>query len=496
MSWVQKLAGWVSGNGVEVTAQNRLKVDLAVDVDATPDEVGSVRVYQVDDPGLRTGSPHLSSFEVDGDSRGRFGQDVLIDEEVFNYTAQPTGKSAYRNTTATVAWSAAGMQFNATGITTTTTGAAFQAYAESPLVTATTNYNECTGVFPATTCPTNVVFDFGPVRLATANPYAPTDGVFWRMKPAGLVGVMCFNGSETEVPLTDASNAGANWQPVVNKVNRFIISASKREVEFWINGELWGVGETPAGNHAPFASWSLPAFAARFAIVGGAAGAVYQPIVKGYGASLGGIQAGDRLSIIGSRMGGSYQGLSGGTQGSLATLPNSTNPTAAAPSNTALTANLPGGLGGQGVVTAAVAAATDGIWGSYQVPAGSALVQGRRLALRGVMIDLVNTGAAVATTATTVQFSLAFGHTAVSLATAEGPAAKAPRRVALGFATWPVGAAIGAQPQGGRIFADFGDATVYVNPGEFVALVGKFLLGTATPSQTITFVWQPVYGWE
>jgi hypothetical protein len=241
---------------------------------------------------------------------------------------------------------------------------------------------------------------------------------------------------------------------------------------------------------------SLPAFATRFAIVGGAAGAVYQPVVKYYGTSLGGIQAGDRLSVIGNRLAGSYQGLSGGTMGSLATYVNSTNPTAAAPSNTALTANLPGGLGGQGAVTAAVAAATDGIWGSYQVPAGTTAVQGRRLVIRGVLIDLINNGAAVATTATTIQFSLAFGHTAVSLATAEGAAAKAPRRVALGFATWPVGAAIGAAPTGGRIFADFGDASIYVNPGEFVALVGKFLIGTATASQVINFVWQPVYGWE
>jgi hypothetical protein len=111
-------------------------------------------------------------------------------------------------------------------------------------------------------------------------------------------------------------------------------------------------------------------------------------------------------------------------------------------------------------------------------------------------VDLVNTGAAVATTATTIQFSLAFGHTNVNLGTSEGVAAKAPRRVALGFATWPVGAAIGAGPQGGAIYRDFGDAPIFVNPGEFVALVGKFIVGTATASQTITFVWQPVYGWE
>ena len=123
-------------------------------------------------------------------------------------------------------------------------------------------------------------------------------------------------------------------------------------------------------------------------------------------------------------------------------------------------------------------------------------MQGRRLVLRGVRVSALNTGAAVATTATALQFSLAFGHTAVSLATSEAATTKAPRRIPLGHMTWPVGAAIGQGPQDGELFIDFGDAPVFVNPGEFIALVGKFLVGTATASQTINFVWQPIYGWE
>lgn len=242
-------------------------------------------------------------------------------------------------------------------------------------------------------------------------------------------------------------------------------------------------------------SASLPV-GLRHAITGGAAGSALSFVLNDYTVSIGGPNISQTASIVGQRIYGSYQGLSGGTMGSLATYPNSTNPTAAAPSNTALTANLPAGLGGQGVVTAAVAAATDGIWGSYQVPAGTANAQGRRLILRGIRLSALNTGAAVATTATAIQFSLAFGHTAVSLATAEAATTKAARRIPLGHMTWPVGAAIGQGPQGGELFVDFGDAPVFVNPGEFVALVGKFLVGTATASQTISFVWQPIYGWE
>jgi len=82
------------------------------------------------------------------------------------------------------------------------------------------------------------------------------------------------------------------------------------------------------------------------------------------------------------------------------------------------------------------------------------------------------------------------------LQTAEAAAAKAPRRIPVGIASWAIGAAIGAQPQSGRLCVDLGDAPVFVNPGEFVQLVGKFLAGTATASQVINFVWQPIYGWE
>lgn len=179
--------------------------------------------------------------------------------------------------------------------------------------------------------------------------------------------------------------------------------------------------------------------------------------------------------------------------GTLASYANSADPTAAAAlSNTAA---LVTGLGGQFRFNAAATAVTDGIVTSYQVPAGTVSIQGRRLILRGVKISCANLGAAVATTATTLAWSLAFGHTAVSLATAEAATTKAPRRIALGLQTWAVGAGIGAMPQNGDLYVPF-NTPVVVNPGEFVATVAKFVVGTATGSQVI---WGHVtldYGWE
>lgn len=479
------IRGSVTGNGAEVDASNRLLVRLP---DATtPANVGGLRMFTQNDAGAVSGTPLLGEPETDDDSRIRVAMEAIFDMETFNYTAQNTGKYAYRNTTMTNAWSAAGLTTNSGNITTITTGTAFTSYAEFALIGTSQLYCEMQAAFNALPT-TNTIVDFGLLRLATTNPYAPTDGAYFRLNSAGISGVINFNGTETLVgPFTFTYSANQRYQ--------WIISTHEGNTQFWIDGDLYGEIPTPVGQGQPFMGTSLP-FGMRHAIAGGAAGAALSFILNDYVISIGGPNIALTASIMGQRIYGSYQGLSGGTMGSLATYPNSTTPTAAAPSNTALTANLPGGLGGQGYVTAAVAAATDGIWGSVQIPAGTANVQGRRCVIRGVYVDLVNLGAAVATTATTIQFSLGFGNTAVSLATAEAAAAKASRRIPLGFATWAVGAAIGAQPQAGPIKIDFGDAPIFVNSGEFVQLVGKFVVGTATASQVIGFVWQPIYGWE
>lgn len=479
-----RIEGNTSGNVAEVDASNQIKV--VTGTAETPASVGGMRIYSENDAGAVTGTAYLYSPETDEDYRLRTAQEAVLDTETFNYTAQNTGKHQYHNTTMASTITAAGWTTNSGNITTTTTGLGFSTYAMFPMIGTTELYVEIEAALNAQP-PSNTVIDFGLFLRATTNPYAPTDGAYFRLNASGWQGVVNRGGAETATAFTFAYTN--------NVVHQFVITIHEREVKFWIDDDLYLTVPTPAADGQPFAAASLP-FSFRHAIVGGAAGAALSMIVKDYTISVGGGAFSIDPWNQGNRAFGSYQGLSGGTMGSLATYPNSTNATAAAPSNTALTANLPGGLGGQGAVTAAVAAATDGIWGSYQNPAGSTTVQGRRLVISGVHLHLVNLGAAVATTATTIQFSLAFGHTAVSLATAEAAAAKSPRRVPLGIATWPIGAAIGATPTNGPLFISFADGPIYVNPGEFVALVGKFLAGTATASQVINFTWLPVYGWE
>jgi hypothetical protein len=480
-----RIEGNTSGNVVEVTGSNQLKVIPETNAGDNPQNVGSIRFFSENDPGDVTGTPYISSPETDDDYRLRTSVDTLLDLETFNYAAQNTGKHTYANTTITATWATSGLTTNGSNVTTTGTGLTVGTYAEFPLLGNSHLFTEFEASLTAQPT-TNFIIDFGFFRRGASTAYAPTDGAYFRLNASGWQGVINYNGSETVTTL--------NFTYETNKKYQFIIAASERSVEFWIDNVLYGKILTPAGQGQPFISATLP-LSIRHAHTGTTAG-VINLVVNDYNVTVGGSPFSRTLGEAGNAALGSYQGLSGGTMGSLSTYPNSSNPTAATPGNTSLTANLPGGLGGQGAVTAAAAAATDGIWGSYQVPAGTTAIQGKRLKITGILVDAVNAGAAVATTATTIQFSLSFGATNVSLATTEAVAAKAPRRISLGFMTWPVAAAIGAGPQGGSIKVDFSHGPIYVNPGEFVQLAAKFLVGTATASQVINFVWQPIYSWE
>lgn len=479
MSFVQKLIGWASGNGVEIDATNRLKVNLALS--DTPDEIGGVRLFSENDGGSITGAPSLLSPETDDDYRMRAAADALLDTETYNYTAQNTGKHMSAATTMTNAWSAAGLTTNNSGITTTTTGVSHGTWAMFPLFGASEVYYEFECSFDAQPT-TNTIVDFGAYLRGAANPYAPTDGAYFRLTSAGLKGVINNNGSETDVAFATP------FSYTNNQKYQFIVAVSQRKVQFWIDNVLYGEASTPISQGQPFMSAALPA-SWRHAIVGGAAGAVLKFTLNNYSVSLGGPLVADGLGTISNRMLGSHQGLSGGTMGSLANYANSANPTAAVPTNT--TAALGTGLGGQFWETDTLAVTTDGVISSYQVPAGTVNVQGRRLCINGVTIDsYIQT--ALTGGGYNAQWSLAFGHTAVSLATAEAVAAKAPRRVPLGAQTVASGAV--ALTQLARVQQTFQNP-IYVNPGEFIATVKK-KVGTAPSAGVVAHVVTFDYSWE
>lgn len=471
MSFNQRIAG-STGLLAEVSAANELKVVL--------DSLFSgAAIFGENDPGTITGSRYVLSPEIDDDFRLRISEDTVVDFETFNYTAQNTGKHTYANTTMTIGWSAAGLTTNASNITTTATGVNFGTYAMYALVSPGILHTEIEAGF--TNQPVgNAIIDFGLFQRGGANPYAPTDGVYFRLDSAGLKGVINNNGTETETLLS--------FTYTNSKIYQFIIAIHEREVKFWINDVLYLKVDTPVGQGQPFMSSAVP-FSIRHAHVGGAAAGVINLVVKDYNISLSGLSFSDNMGVIGNRLFGSYQGLSGGAMGSLANFANSANPTAAVPTNT--TAALGTGLGGQFWETDTLAVTTDGIIMSYQVPAGTANVQGKRLRLTGLTIDsFIQT--ALTGGGYNAVWSLAFGHTAVSLATAEAAATKAPRRVVIGTNAVASGATALTQLTRLEWRAIH---PVYVNPGEFIAIVKK-KVGAAPTAGVVAHYISLDYSWE
>jgi hypothetical protein len=485
-----------------VDADNNLQVTVpGYGADGVPfgggSDAGPAMFSEVDD-GRVTGERYVLPPEVDNDYRLRVSHDNMMDNETFNYTAQNTGKHSHTFTTLTATVSAAGLLTNSGNITTLNTGMTFGTFAEFTTQGTQTVVCETTVAFTAQPN-ANTIIDFGMFRRGASTAFAPTDGVYFRMSAAGLQGVVNNNGTETTTAVfPDALGAGT-YSYVNNEAHKYLIQMSNTGVTFWVDNILHGKIDTPTGYGYPVKSATLP-WSIRHAIVGGAAGAATNALITDYRVLNRGAEFSDDLGVISSRMYGSYQGLSGGTMGSLANYANSANPTAAVATNT--TAALGTGLGGQFWETATIALNTDGIICSFQVPAGSATVPGRRLKITGVtMSSYVQT--AITGGPFITQYSLAFGHTAVSLATTESASfatgtTKAPRRVPLAAFTQAVTAAqaaatIVSQPGGGGV--DFTRAPIYVNPGEFVAVVAK-KIGTVATAGVIGHVIRFDYSWE
>ncbi len=498
MGWANKLIGYVTGNGVEVSDDNRLLVTTGDSLE--PTTVGSVRDFSENDPGFVMGAPRIASCEVDEDFRYRTGVDLLRDEENFCYTSQNTGKHTYSNTTMTNTWAVGAMSTNGSNIVTTTTATSFGTYAYFPIFGTNTLAMDIEASFSAAPV-ANTVIDFGAFLRGAANPYAPTDGAYFRLTASGLQGVINYNGTETTTSVFKEEFGGANWSYVNSKKYQFILYITPRKVQFWINDDgninLFGELDTPAGNGQPCASCSLP-FSVRHAITGGAAGGIINFQLARYNVRTGGALSFSTASTEGNRLLGSYQGHSGGTMGTAArvgtiTTGNEANVTAAVPTTT--TAALGTGLGGTFWETATLALNTDGIIMSFQVPAGTASVAGRRLVLRGLYLSsYVQT--VIAGGPFVKEWFLAFGHTAVSLGTAEAAATKAPRRVTLPIIqTVTAAQAVSTALAQNVSFVDFGDAPIFVNPGEFVALCTRHI-GTVGTAGTIVHRVLPVYGWE
>lgn len=459
------IEGAVSGNLAEVDANNQMKVVLS----NTPAQMGGLRNFSENDAGSKTGSALLRSPETTQDFRLRAGTDTIWDDEIFNYVAQNTTKHRRTDTTLTQAWASGYLATNAGSVTTTATGTQLATYRHFPVYGGGTAYAEQYCAISAA-MGANINLDFGFMLQNTAATALPLDGVYFRWNITGVFGVMNNNGTES------TTSVFSGFSPVVGQFYKFLVVVGRGGVEFWIDDVLYGTLAKPTNTGESTYSPTLP-WGIRHHHTGVAAATV-QLRVAGYSVSIADYSIVRLLPSQQAGMGlSSIQGASGHTQGQTSNNANSAAPVSATLSNTAAGYTT---LGGQFQFAAVSGAETDYALFAFLNPAPTTSITGRNLVIRGVWIDTMNTVVAVATTATVMQWSLAVGSTAVSLATAEAAATRAPRRVSLGVQTFPVGATVGATAN--RINTNL-DAPLVVEPNTYLHVILKMPIATATATE-------------
>jgi len=478
-----------SGNDSAGKANVDAEYNLQVALTNTPARVGSVRMMSENDSGTVTGTPYLKSPETSSDYRLRVGVDTLLFEDTFNATSQNTTLWNYVFNTMTCAQPGAGtLNFSTVQGTTSSHGAFMRTWQYFPLTNTAPMAIEFYGGMMISPLVSGEVFLAG-IGLPSAAVTRPTDGVWFRLTTAGLEGVLAFNGTEytTGVLLPFSSI-------ILDEMAKYTIVIGESEVEFWVNDVFVGETEIPVGNAVPFLGVSAPLFMQKYNT--GAVSNTNQIRVARVGVTLMDVET-NRLwtTTLGTMSRSSYLGQNGQTMG--ATTGNfgttAAMPATSAGSNTSPNA-LMAGLGGVFQMTAQVASAAasgDMIAQYYLNPVPTINITGRNLIIRGVKISAMNYGAAVATTPTTLVWGLAYGHISNTLAALETGSfvtatTHAPRHIPLGINWVNVAAPIG-QPYDRDIVGDFSDAPICVRPGEYLSTTVRFLVGTATASQTVVY---------
>lgn len=450
--------------GTNLDAGGNVKTALS----NTPIYIGGVRMFSENDAGDATGTPYLKSPETSTDYRLRVGTDSVWDTEQFNYVAQNTSKHKYTSTTMTMTWAGGSLNTNGGNSVTSGHAAQIQTYRHFALLGSGAIYTETTMCL-SNAMATNANIDFGLMTLGGTGAAVPTDGVYFRINASGVFGVINVNGTET-------TTGAFTFTQAINVFDKFLIVLTQSEVEFWIDDVLYAHVDRGAGVSQPIYAASAP-FAIRHHNTG-TASAIVQAKFGGYSVSLGDLDTQRQWSSTMAGQGMSaMQGASGHVQGMTANNVNSTVPATAALSNTAAGYAT---LGGRFLFAAVAGAETDYALFAYLNPVPTTGVTGRNLVIRGVWIETFNAVVAVATTPTVLEWSLGLGSTAVSLATVDAAATRAPRRLSLGSQSFLVGALAGANSE--RCDVNM-DAPVVVEPGTYAHIILRVPYGTATATE-------------
>lgn len=409
-------------------------------------------------------------MEVSINKRLRVGVDNLWFQDRFSYAAQ--WSAVWKSTLTTFSATHVGgfLILNGGNVVTAAAVANYETYKEFPCFNGAGLAFEA--IISFTQPPqTGNMAEIGMFRAATTA--APLDGVLFRITAAGaFLGIVNFNGSELQTDL--------GTPPTDNIEHTYGIRMEQEQCMFLLDGVVRGVVNTPVGSAGPTMNMYVPVHFRLYNQV--APSLAVQMKIGECRVFLRDIPDARDFEQTMVGMGGmGCQGHAGITQGSTALFTNNLAAGAGvAATNT--TAALGSGLGGQFALLPTLTVGTDGVISSYQNPAGTAQIPGESLVITGIWVDAAVT-TLLAGGPCIFAMSLAIGATNVSLATTEAAAAKAPRRIPLGYLNFPAAAAVGSTST--KIYVPFA-SKITAFPGEFVQVVAKNL-GVVTTAGVVTF---------
>lgn len=424
--------------------------ELTIALTKTADNAGYARVLDSDGAKILTTENGALNVSVDS---------MLLFEQV-DGSALNTNTWATSTSTMTIAQANGYITLNSGNITTGSTYAILQSIRNMPMygpLPLRITINAKTSITPES----NATMELGIGSVATNA--APTDGAFFRWNSSAEFRCVINNaGSET--------SSAALTAPDINDATLFDIIVVEDVVQFLIDDVLVAEIEAPTALAFPTNSGRLPVFTRVYTASGAPSVAPQLSIGQVIVAQQAMNQNKTWNQILAALGKGAYQSPLTAF-GQTANHANSTSPTSATLSNTAAGYTT---LGGRYQFAAVAGAATDFALFAYQVPAGY------QLTVNSISISIINTGAAVATTASIFDWSAGVNSSAVSLATVDGAGTWAPRRIPLGMQGFEVGDGIG---EWGETITRTFDTPLVVDSARYFHVILQCPVGTNTGSE-------------
>lgn len=446
-----------SGNAISGATDRGTVVDTAGGVMLAGKDYKVARTLRASTTGtLRTSDDSLFMYDAfEGTTRN---QNVWLETATTMVSAQTT---------------AVGLTLNNASTTTATTGILESSHRPIPFIARVgLVFRAHLRALGATNC----VEEWGFSNQTSATTANHQNGAFFRRDAAGsLQPVLAFNGTETQgTVMTGPANTEYGWYEIFLEDSRALFQVFSHTGAL-LSSQVMEIGSSGggAGSTTQARMFTVTHINVMLRVLNtGTAGTAPQIIVNHVSAfAVDSVSQRDWLTTL---SGTGYSGItSPTTYAQTANYTNNTAPTARTLSNTAAAETTLGGLVRANSIAGGT---TDLILFGFQVPSPYTFY------FTGIRIPApLNEVVAVATTATTFTYFMAFNSSAVSLATG---APYAPRFVALGGVhTGAIALAANAQFSGADVIWQ-PKMPIAVMPGKFLHIGCRELVGTATATET------------